>query len=336
MPIRIAAVVPAYNRADELGECLDSILAQRLPPAEIFVCDDGSSDGTDGVLASYGDRVRWRTVANGGPAAARAHAIAATSSPWIAPCDSDDLWETDHLERLAEAVARWPGTDLAFANFRFFGPGAAGGADKFSTAPPGWWERFDGGRDGDFRYLGEAPYAAFLDFQPVFTTGMLYTRALYEAVGGTSPLVARLPAEDAHLTRRMLSRATVACDWKVTSLVRRHAGNFSGEDLLNTEGRLLILELLARDPLIRNRFGAATLDEADRTAEGLFHSYFYIRRFDWAAALVGGRRTLRSGWRGVFARLLAGLGLGAAFSRYRGRHLDLGTLRARLGIATAD
>ena len=43
-PPRISVVVPCFNQGAFLGECLDSIRAQTLPPHEVIVVDDGSTD----------------------------------------------------------------------------------------------------------------------------------------------------------------------------------------------------------------------------------------------------------------------------------------------------
>jgi glycosyltransferase involved in cell wall biosynthesis len=51
----ICCIVPVYNGEKYLPETLDSILAQTYRPLEILVADDGSTDGTASVVASYGD-----------------------------------------------------------------------------------------------------------------------------------------------------------------------------------------------------------------------------------------------------------------------------------------
>ena len=59
MAATTSCIVPVYNGARFLGEALDSILAQSLPPAEVIVVDDGSADATVDVVAAYKQHVRY-------------------------------------------------------------------------------------------------------------------------------------------------------------------------------------------------------------------------------------------------------------------------------------
>jgi hypothetical protein len=62
---------PCLQWRANLREANDSILAQTYGPLEIIVIDDGSTDSTVDVTASYGDRLRYERQANAGPAAAQ-------------------------------------------------------------------------------------------------------------------------------------------------------------------------------------------------------------------------------------------------------------------------
>ncbi len=71
VPPDIAAVIPAYNRADTIGRAIESVVSQQPRPAEIVVVDDGSTDATADIAASFGPTVRVETIDNSGPAVAR-------------------------------------------------------------------------------------------------------------------------------------------------------------------------------------------------------------------------------------------------------------------------
>ena len=52
-PGLVSVIIPTYNRADLIGETLESVLAQTYRPIEILVVDDGSTDDTESVVRSY-------------------------------------------------------------------------------------------------------------------------------------------------------------------------------------------------------------------------------------------------------------------------------------------
>src|SRR5688500_10136433 len=85
--IDVSVIIPAYNSADLLGAAIDSALRQRDVSVEIIVVDDGSTDGTDRVLESYGDAVRVIRQTNQGAYAARNAAAAVAHGDWLAFLD---------------------------------------------------------------------------------------------------------------------------------------------------------------------------------------------------------------------------------------------------------
>ena len=67
----ISVVIPTYNRAALLRRAVDSALAQTVPPAEILIVDDGSTDDTAAVASTWPAPVRYIATPNGGVARAR-------------------------------------------------------------------------------------------------------------------------------------------------------------------------------------------------------------------------------------------------------------------------
>lgn len=58
MKNNVSIVIPTFNRADYLVECIDACLAQTVP-CEIIVCDHGSTDNTPEVVQNYGNRIKY-------------------------------------------------------------------------------------------------------------------------------------------------------------------------------------------------------------------------------------------------------------------------------------
>jgi glycosyltransferase involved in cell wall biosynthesis len=92
MTPRVTVVIPTYNRAWSLAEAVDSVLSQESRDFELIVVDDGSADGTPGLLKGYGDAIRVLRQDNRGVSAARNAGIAAGRGELIAFLDSDDIW----------------------------------------------------------------------------------------------------------------------------------------------------------------------------------------------------------------------------------------------------
>src|ERR1700678_3861883 len=114
----VSIIIPTYNRAEYLGQAIDSALAQSYRPIEIIVVDDGSTDDTQGVAARYGDRIRYIHKANGGASSARNAGFAAASGEVLALLDSDDRWLTEKLEKQISLLS--DGVGLVHAGFRVF------------------------------------------------------------------------------------------------------------------------------------------------------------------------------------------------------------------------
>src|SRR4029079_18702798 len=90
---KVSVIIPTYNRGTKVGKTLESVLAQTVTDLEVIVVDDGSSDGTEKVLAeTFGDRIRYFAQANQGVSTARNKRIAEARGDWLAFLDSDDVW----------------------------------------------------------------------------------------------------------------------------------------------------------------------------------------------------------------------------------------------------
>lgn len=137
----ISVVIPLYDKGPEIAAALRSVLAQTLPPAEIIVVDDGSTDdGPETVRRIGGESVRLLTQPNAGVSAARNRGVAASRGEWIAFLDADDRWAPDHLAEIASMIREFPGCGIYATAFRIVGrrstriapaPAARGIVDDF-------------------------------------------------------------------------------------------------------------------------------------------------------------------------------------------------------------
>jgi glycosyltransferase involved in cell wall biosynthesis len=95
----VSIVIPTFNRAALLPRAIDSALAQTLP-AEVIVCDHGSSDATPAVAARYGDRIRYiRRERDQGPIVCWREGVESARGELVHFNFDDDWSDATFLER---------------------------------------------------------------------------------------------------------------------------------------------------------------------------------------------------------------------------------------------
>lgn len=119
--MRISVFIPSYNQRDYLVEAVESVLAQTLPPAQVIIVDDGSTDGSQDVIAGYAARYPELITAiyhreNLGVARVRRHALEAVTGEYVTYVDGDDWFLPEKLEKEAQALLENPWARIAFSN----------------------------------------------------------------------------------------------------------------------------------------------------------------------------------------------------------------------------
>lgn len=104
--IRYSIIVPAYQEAAKIAECVGSVATQTVDRSEyeIIVVDDASTDGTAAAAKAAGaDRVL--TIEHGGPSAARNAGLAVASGDIVLFTDADCVAARDWLETMLQPLA---------------------------------------------------------------------------------------------------------------------------------------------------------------------------------------------------------------------------------------
>lgn len=134
----MTVIVPVYNGEPFLAEALQSIMEQNYQPLEVLVVDDGSTDRSAEVAATFPD-VRVLRKEHSGIAATLNLGVSHGSGELFAFLDADDRWLPGKLASQIQELHRRPELDMVFGAVRqFFRRGdAESGSDVFSAPQPG-------------------------------------------------------------------------------------------------------------------------------------------------------------------------------------------------------
>ena len=315
MATLVSLIIPTYNRADLVGEAIESALRQTYPAREVIVVDDGSTDGTPEVLARYGDAIRWVRTPNRGCAAARNTGVGLARGDYLAFVDSDDLVLPDKLAAQVPVLEAHPEVGFVYGPILFFGPELPGEVVDQPIRPD---------RDGS------VAEGIFLTTRIGFVSVLLRRRAVEQAGGFDETLRYN---EDTDLLLR------VALDWKAVCLdlplgrQRWHPGRKSRDEVALQRAVLRSMQgVLASRPDFRLRQGP-------RAEARLAEVYWEIA---WGLAergeVTGARAEAAAAWRhrpsialAIWRLILAGPPLvppALVLARFLAR--SVGFLQARL------
>jgi len=113
--VKVSIIVPAYNVAPYLRDCLTSVECQTVGDYECICVDDGSSDESGRILDEYvaaDPHFKVLHQANAGVSAARNAALGVATGDWLLFLDGDDVLSPVTVERLLDVVRRCPQTDV--------------------------------------------------------------------------------------------------------------------------------------------------------------------------------------------------------------------------------
>ena len=207
--LRVTVLVPTFNRANYIAECLDSLLAQTMPALEIIVIDDGSEDGTAQLLKSYEGRIRYVRKENGGKPTAVNLGLSLAQGELIWIFDDDDVALPHAIESRVHALAGAPEAGFVFSP-HFYG---ADGADGKIA------------RGALHQYLAHSPDSFLFELMKgcFFSLNSALVRAAaYRAVGSFDTHL--LSSEDYDMALRLAAIFPVVSCAPPSFIVREHDG----------------------------------------------------------------------------------------------------------------
>ena len=106
----VSVIIPIYNTAAYLRRTLDSICSQTLKELEIILIDDGSTDGSRGIIEEYAKRdarIRWYAQPNQGLSVARNRGLLHATGKYIYFMDSDDIRKPSGTAMICARKENW-------------------------------------------------------------------------------------------------------------------------------------------------------------------------------------------------------------------------------------
>jgi len=116
----ISVIVPCYNQADYLDECLQSLMDQTFTDWECIIVNDGSTDNTEEIIRNWTEkdsRFQYISKENGGISSARNAGLQQASGDYIQFLDSDD---TLHREKFAKSLSDGEKYPLIISQFTIY------------------------------------------------------------------------------------------------------------------------------------------------------------------------------------------------------------------------
>jgi len=209
---KVSVIVPTFNRSRYLAECLESLLAQSLPPAQIIVVDDQCTDATRAVLEPFLDRIEYlQTPAQCGKPGAVNLGVAHAHGDYVWIFDDDDVALPDALARFTAALEGRPECGFSWSPWFY--------ADTLSDGrlgPPTWETTAP-----DIARLGFLP--ALLEQNFLGGAALFARRRCYEEAGGYELSLVR--SQDYDMAIRLARRYEgVRVEGGATFIYRQHEG----------------------------------------------------------------------------------------------------------------
>lgn len=172
-----SVIIPLYNKAPYVHKAVESVIGQTHTDWELWIVDDGSTDGSSEIVKVYTDtRIQIiRLEENVGVSNARNKGVSLSTSPYITFLDADDWWEPTFLKEMAGLIERHPNAGIYGTSYWMVKN------SKKRLAPIGV---DDGFTEGEINYC--TVYAKTL-CMPLTSITVAIPRAVFDEAGGFKP-----------------------------------------------------------------------------------------------------------------------------------------------------
>lgn len=192
-----SVVIPLFNKVQYIEKAIQSVLDQSFPDFELIIINDGSTDGSAELAASFDDwRLRIINQDNSGVSSARNKGVAHSKFGYVAFLDADDWWSPHFLHEMSSLISAFPKAGVYGSKYFTVKNGIN------TEARIGVPDHFTSG------YIDYFTVYARTFWVPINCSFVVVRKSLFEEVGGFRPTLKF--GEDLDLWIRMALKDKVA------------------------------------------------------------------------------------------------------------------------------
>jgi glycosyltransferase involved in cell wall biosynthesis len=232
----VSIIVPTYNRADLIGETIQSVLDQSYKNWELIIVDDGSDDQTEEVIKKFSNPTisYYKIEHSGNLGKVRNIGMKVAKGEYVAFLDSDDLWLPQKLDCQLALLDQYPNASFVFGHGEQFGLGAI---------PPPELESLFVGNIYDHQLLEER----FV----IYPSSFLIKKETLNVIGFINENVSG--GDNDFFFRMAWKYDGIFCGERLVR-IRKHVQNISNErDLIFSEEHIQVLKRFYEDKMLTKK-----------------------------------------------------------------------------------
>jgi hypothetical protein len=199
--------------------------------------------------------------------------------PWIAFCDSDDLWRTDKLLFHVMLHQAEPEVEYSFSDFAIVSDDRWSSTRKFDGAPFGYWEAGRAVVAQDCWVFRQNLYERLVVYQPIFPSSVFISRVQFDRLGGWNTSFDRKRIVDFEFHLRCVAVPPIGVVNRPTVGIRKHASNLSDNLINMLLGEIDVLRFALEHHPVARSYGETIRQSIARRQLNALDAAFVVKDF---------------------------------------------------------